>query len=79
VKVEIVDPHADNDELKHEYGFGLNKLSKGYDGVIIAVNHKEYKNMDEKFFKNILSKKGVVVDVKGIYKGKIKGLSYWSL
>jgi UDP-N-acetyl-D-glucosamine/UDP-N-acetyl-D-galactosamine dehydrogenase len=79
VKVEIVDPHADSDEMKHEYGFGLNKLGKGYDGVIVAVNHKEYKGLDEKFFTSILSKKGIVVDVKGMYKGKIKNLPYWSL
>ena len=79
VKVEVVDPHADSDELKHEYGFGLNKLAKGYDGVIVCVNHKEYKSLDEKFFTSILSKKGVLVDVKGMYKGKIKGLTYWSL
>jgi len=79
VKVEIVDPHADSDELKHEYGFGLNKLGKGYDGVIVAVNHKEYKKLDEKFFEGIMTKKGIVVDVKGMYKNKIKKLNYWSL
>ncbi len=79
VKVEIVDPHADSDELMHEYGFGLNKLGKSYDGVIVAVNHKEYKNLEEKFYKNILSSKGILVDIKGMYKGKIKGLTYWSL
>jgi UDP-N-acetyl-D-galactosamine dehydrogenase len=79
VKVEIVDPHADDAELKHEYGFGLNKLAKGYDGVIVAVNHKEYKKLDEKYFKNILSKNGILVDVKGMYKDKMKGLTYWSL
>src|SRR3989344_3309400 len=79
VKVEIVDPHADSDELKHEYGFGLNKLGKGYDGVIVAVNHKEYKTLDEKHFKSLLSSKGVLVDVKGMYRGKMKGLTYWSL
>lgn len=79
VKVEIVDPQADSDELKHEYGFGLNKLSKGYDGVIVAVNHKEYKGLDEKYFSSILSKKGVLVDVKGMYLGKMKKLNYWSL
>jgi len=79
VKVEIVDPHADSDELKHEYGFGLSKLAKGYDGVIVAVNHKEYKTLDEKFFKSILSAKGVLVDIKGMYKNKMKGLTYWSL
>ena len=79
VKVEIVDPHADSDELKHEYGFGLNKQGKGYDGVIVAVNHKEYRNLDDKFFKSLASKNGVLVDVKGMYKDKIKSLSYWSL
>ena len=79
VKVEIVDPHADNGELMHEYGFGLNKMAKGYDGVIVAVNHKEYKSLDENFFKKILSKKGILVDVKGMYKDRIKDLSYWSL
>lgn len=79
VKVEIVDPYADSEELKHEYGFGLNKMAKGYDGVIVAVNHKEYKNLDEKYFAGILSKKGVLVDVKGMYKRKIKNLTYWSL
>ncbi len=79
VKVEIVDPHADSDELKHEYGFGLNKLGKGYDGVIVAVNHKEYKGFDDKYFSGILNKNGIVVDVKGMYKGKIKSFTYWSL
>lgn len=79
VKVEIVDPLADSSELNHEYGFGLNKLGKGYDGVIVAVNHKEYKTLNEKFFKGILSKKGVLVDVKGLYKDSIKELTYWSL
>ena len=79
VQVEIVDPHADSDELKHEYGFGLNKLGNGYDGVIVAVNHKEYKGFDDKYFSGILNKNGIVVDVKGMYKGKIKSFTYWSL
>jgi len=79
VKVDVVDPHADNDELRHEYGFGLNKIGKKYDGVIVAVNHEEYKSMDEKFFKSILDKKGVLVDVKGMYRGKMKDIIYWSL
>lgn len=79
VKVDVVDPHADSDELMHEYGFGLSKMGKKYDGVIVAVNHKEYKGLDEKYFKGILDKKGVLVDVKGMYRGKMKDLTYWSL
>ncbi|MBC7863682.1 MAG: nucleotide sugar dehydrogenase, partial [Bacteroidia bacterium] len=79
VKVEVIDPHADSAELKHEYGFGLNKMGKGYDGVIVAVSHKEYTNHDEKFFKSILSSNGILVDIKGVYRNKLKGINYWSL
>jgi UDP-N-acetyl-D-glucosamine/UDP-N-acetyl-D-galactosamine dehydrogenase len=79
VKVDIVDPYADSDELKHEYGFGLNKLGKGYDGIIVAVNHRDYLSLDEGYFKKLMSAKGVLVDVKGLYRGKIKKLTYWSL
>lgn len=79
VKVDVVDPHADSAELKHEYGFGLNKTGKGYDGVIVCVNHKEYVALDEKYFTGIMSKNGILTDVKGIYKGKMKKLNYWSL
>jgi len=79
LKVDVVDPHADSDDLRHEYGFGLNKLGKGYDGVIVAVNHKEYLHLDEKFFKSLLTPKGILVDVKGIYRRRFKSLGYWSL
>ena len=79
VKVDVVDPHADSDELMHEYGFGLDKAGKNYDGVIVAVNHKEYKKLDEKYFKTILTAKGILVDIKGLYKNQIKDISYWSL
>lgn len=79
VDVHVADPLADSDELKHEYGFGLNKIGKRYNGVIVAVNHKEYLSLDEKYFASILADKGVLVDVKGIYKGKVKKLPYWSL
>jgi len=80
VNVEVVDPHASSQEMKHEYGFGLvDKIGKGYDAVIIAVNHKEYLDLDENYFKSILSDGGILVDVKGIYRNKIKNLPYWSL
>lgn len=80
VQVDVTDPHADSDELMHEYGYGLVKTNgKNYDAVIVAVNHKEYLKLDENFFSSILTSKGVLADVKGIYKGKIKNIPYWSL
>ena len=81
VKVDLIDPHASSDEMMHEYGVGLiDKPSGDYDAIIVAVNHKEYKNMTEHQFKGLLKDgKGVFVDVKGIFKGKIQELEYWSL
>ena len=81
VKVDIIDPHADSNEMLHEYGVGLvSHAGKDYDAIIVAVNHKEYIDLNENYFKGILKdEKGVFVDVKGIYKGKINELEYWSL
>ncbi len=80
LKVDVVDPLADSHELKEEYGFELvDKPGKDYDAVIIAVNHKQFLNYDENFFSSILTPQGIITDVKGIYRGKIKKFGYWSL
>jgi UDP-N-acetyl-D-glucosamine/UDP-N-acetyl-D-galactosamine dehydrogenase len=80
VNVDCIDPYASSEGLKHEYGFELApKVGNNYDAVIVAVNHNEYVKLDENYFKSITSEKGVLVDVKGIYRGKIKDLIYWSL
>ena len=80
VKVEVVDPHAASKDLKHEYGFELtDNIANDYDAVIVAVNHKDYLSLTEDYFDSITEGKGIVVDIKGIYKDKIKKLTYWSL
>jgi UDP-N-acetyl-D-galactosamine dehydrogenase len=80
VQVEVTDPRADSDELRHEYGFELIKEpGRNYDAVIVAVNHSEYLNLDQDWFKNILAPDGMLVDIKGVYRQKIKNINYWSL
>jgi UDP-N-acetyl-D-galactosamine dehydrogenase len=81
VNVDLVDPHASSIEMMHEYGVGLiDKPSNNYDAIIVAVNHKEYSSMNENDFKNLMKDQtGVFVDVKGIFRNKIKDLEYWSL
>lgn len=80
VHVEVVDPHADSDELMQEYGFDLiNEVGKGYDAVVVAVNHKDYLNLDESYFASLMNDNPVLIDIKGIYRGKIKNMDYWSL
>ena len=81
VNIDVVDPHADSKEMEHEYGVPLKSaMANDYDAIILAVNHKEYSQYDENFFKSILKNgNGVFVDVKGVYRNKISSLSYWSL
>ncbi len=80
VVVDVVDPYANSKELQHEYGFALTeKLAHDYDVIVVAVMHNEYKAYDEQWFKNISKPNAVFVDVKGVFKDKIKELTYWSL
>jgi UDP-N-acetyl-D-galactosamine dehydrogenase len=80
VDVDVIDPRASAREVDCEYGIKLLPGAKGrYDAIILAVSHKQYKELDEKWFSERLSKKGIVVDVKGVLRNKIKNFVYWSL
>jgi len=65
-KVDVYDPWADPDEVKHEYQ--INMLDKpeskiGYDAIVLAVAHDKFKEMDMNSLKNGHT---IVYDVKGI-------------
>lgn len=80
LNVDVVDPYADSDELKHEYGFELTaNPGNDYDAVIVTVPHKEYKNLDDKYFASITKEHAMVADLKGIFRNKISSRKYWSL
>ena len=80
VHVDVVDPHASKNEVEQEYGFSLTEnVADKYDAVIVAVSHEPYKKLDEEYFDMITDKDGILVDIKGLYRNKIKKLSYWSL
>lgn len=80
VHVDAVDPFASPKEVKHEYGFELtDTIGNDYDAVVVAVSHDQYAGLGEDYFKGILKDDGILVDIKGIYKSKIKSLTYWSL
>lgn len=61
--VDIFDPHANAEEVKHEYGFNLiQSLKKKYHAVILAVSHDEFKSLP---WDIIRDSNTVVYDVKG--------------
>jgi UDP-N-acetyl-D-galactosamine dehydrogenase len=80
VKVDVTDPYADAEEVKREYQIMLKNQPEGkYDAVIVAVAHKEYREMKEDDFRALSMGKGLLVDVKGLYLHRIENMDYWSL
>jgi UDP-N-acetyl-D-galactosamine dehydrogenase len=80
VDVDVIDAYAGSNEVEQEYGYPLVEKPEGpYDGVVIAVAHKPYKELDEAYFKELCPEKGIVVDVKGIFRNKIREMEYISL
>ncbi len=66
--IDIYDPWADSKEVKHEYGLDLiNDYSsikdKKYHGIVLAVSHDQFKELD---FKELRNNGAVIYDVKGI-------------
>jgi UDP-N-acetyl-D-galactosamine dehydrogenase len=80
IKVDVIDPQASHNEIKEEYGFDMTEKANGiYDGVVVAVQHEEYKNLPESYFSKLMNPNGIFVDLKGIYRNKFNKLNYWSL
>ncbi|MFP4524975.1 MAG: hypothetical protein ACLFNL_01180 [Bacteroidales bacterium] len=79
-KIDIVDPHASPEELREEYEIDLANRKQGtYNPVIVAVSHEEFLAMEEKDFMKYVADETIFVDVKGLFKDKIKSLEYLSL
>jgi UDP-N-acetyl-D-galactosamine dehydrogenase len=78
--LDIVDPYAVPEEMEEEYGIKLNEeIGDNYNFIIVAVGHKQYRDHTEDFYQNRLTDKGVLFDVKGLYRGEMKDINYWSL
>ena len=67
INVDVFDPWASEEEVKHEYGIGLitkeKDLKKNYNAVVLAVSHKEFKNVD---LDQYVAKEYVIFDVKAV-------------
>ncbi len=64
INVDIYDPWANPEEVKHEYGFQLTpnpEANAPYDAIILAVAHREFKDLD---FVKLKKNNGIIYDVK---------------
>ncbi|MEZ5044615.1 MAG: nucleotide sugar dehydrogenase [Saprospiraceae bacterium] len=81
INVHLTDPIASPNEVSNKYNLTLiDSPSKAYDAVLVAVNHKEYKDLSIDYFKSIMGENPVLFDLKGIYdRPQENGLLYWRL
>ena len=84
--VHVIDPMAPKEEALEEYGIILEDESciKNMDAVVVAVGHKEYRNMkpaDLRKYFNPVYAKPLLIDVKSIFnKAEAeKEYDYWRL
>lgn len=72
VETIIVDPLADKLDLKKEYNLEVenNIRNQKYHGIILAVPHKEFLELN---LKKHLIKGGIIYDVKSVLKEKVDG------
>jgi UDP-N-acetyl-D-galactosamine dehydrogenase len=66
IQIDVHDPWANGDEVKHEYGIEIQAhISKHtkYSAVILAVAHDKFLHLD---IRQIVGSAGVVYDVKGL-------------
>lgn len=84
----VVDPWANEQEAKREYGLNMTNLEdvKEVDCIIVAVKHKEFLDLRledlKKLYKTGENSNKVLIDVKGLYKIeelKASGMKYWRL
>lgn len=70
VEVDVWDPTANPDEALREYGLVLVKEpnSNVYDGIIVAVAHEVFRNLNVNFIRGFGKKEGCIIyDLKSIF------------
>ena len=68
--VDVWDPWVSVKEARHEYGIKLvSKPKRGqYDGIVIAVAHREFQAMKPVELRRLARRKHVIYDIKYVYK-----------
>ena len=69
MEVDVCDPHAQKEEVKHEYNIELSTNLGSYDAIILAVSHEEFLELDVTSLKK--ESASVIYDIKAILDPKI--------
>jgi UDP-N-acetyl-D-galactosamine dehydrogenase len=88
VHPEVVDPWADSEEARHEFGFEIKALESIHDAdcIIVAVAHNEFRKMTlkeiDRLYLQCHNDEKILIDVKGLFSVKELnecGYNWWRL
>jgi len=79
--VHISDLNVHSEEFEREYNLKLTPVfAPRYDAIIVAVAHRQYKELDSTWFSGLLDKQyPILLDLKGIYSAWRNQFDYWRL
>ncbi len=71
-QVEVYDPWADGQECRHEYGLRpIRSLHpKRYDAAVVAVAHRQFREMGAGGVRRLCRKKHVLYDIKHVFRAE---------
>lgn len=69
IEVVVYDPWVDSNEAQAEYGIKVASAleEKAYDGVVLAVAHKQFTSMSIDSIRKLCHEKHIIFDVKNIF------------
>jgi UDP-N-acetyl-D-glucosamine/UDP-N-acetyl-D-galactosamine dehydrogenase len=82
INVNIYDPHADAEEIAHEYQLTMSsEIGNDYDAVLVAVAHQEFQSTSINEYLALMNGAPILFDLKGMYDKEefSKSLTYWRL
>ena len=69
LNIKVIDPWVNPKEAKEVYGLNIFKsipIKEKYDAIICAVSHNVFKEKNKSEWEEIISKNGIIFDLKGI-------------
>ncbi|TXF91053.1 nucleotide sugar dehydrogenase [Neolewinella aurantiaca] len=68
ISVDLYDPHANQEEVAHDYGLTMvDEIGEAYDAIVVAVAHKVFRAYTLDDFRKLSNRTLLMFDLKGLY------------
>lgn len=79
----VIDPFIENFNQKGiqaNFIKDFDEIENTFDGLIYAIDHKQFQNIDDQMFIKLLGKESIIIDLKNRFKNyESENINYWAL